>query len=853
MTRRSTGLALLALLLLGLWMRLPGLGTYLTPDERFWSQSTAQFLDALRGQDWPATMTTGHPGVTVMWAGAGGVLLKWVMDPPAGVKTLSELTAALAAEPNRLDLIAWLRLPVALATLGGAMLFFLLARRLFGSAAGFLAAALLLLDPFFLAHSRVLHMDALLATMVTIAWLAILVGVAEQKRRFYVLGGVAAGLGFLTKTPALALGPPIVLLVVWSAWKRQSAVNDGRWRRLSRTITSAIIDCVWIGLPALAVVFLLWPAMWVRPLATLQRVWQFSTAIGGAGHELGNFWLGRPVDSPGLLFYPAVLLWRSTPVSLIGLVLAVGLLLSRPLWKRSLSPGRGAKFELEVLPGSAIRDAGQDGRAAMGAAAALFGFVAWFGLFMSLGGKEGDRYLLPVFPAVDLLAAWGWVTLLSLVARRRSWPAALSRRLGIVLITVLVVAQAVLTLANRPTYLTAYNPLLGGLPTASLIMDVGWGEGLEQAARFLNELPAGQSGHAAAWYGHNVFGPFYQGQSFDSYYDLRTAADLYANDVDYVVTYINQRQRALLDTSVDSLLQEPIKTISRQGVTLAQVYAWPKPFGHTSDQMIAPGLRLLGWTVGVTDPTTGQMPVTLYWDAATLLSATEPLPAAVVWIKDAAGEVWAETQGTPPAGQTDLTPAWLDRLVVPQTLTLQLPTGLLAGTYRLEAAPEGGASFSLGAVDLPPTRIQGSSSRDTAKLVDEVVYDQAVQLVDYDLVQKDDAVQLDLVWAALAAPPPDAKFFVHMTDGEDRIVAQSDGTLAEAIAALPGQAGGDWQQGDLIRQRLRLSLPDGVQPGHYRIYVGLYRPDTGARLPATANGRPLTDGRSGLDAAVTKP
>lgn len=857
MTRRWTGLVLVALLLLGLWMRLPGLGTYLTPDERLWSQRTTQFIEALYDQDWPATLVTGHPGVTVMWAGAGGVLLKSLLNPPPDAGTLREMTAALAESPNRLDFVAWLRLPVALATLGGVLLFFLLARRLFGSTVGLLAAALLLLDPFYLAHSRVLQMDALLATTVVIAWLALLVGVSAQQRRFYFLSGIAAGLGFLTKAPALALGPPIVLLVVWSAWKRPSAVNDSRWRRCSRTITSAIIDCVWIGLPALAVVFLLWPAMWVSPLATLQRVWQFSTALGGAGHELGNFWLGQPVGSPGLLFYPAVLLWRSTPVSLIGFVLTICLLASLFLRRRRTEIEPAESTAPMPTVDLAYAKAGAAGRVAQltaGSAAAVLGFVVWFGLFMSLGDKEFDRYLLPVFPAVDLLAAWGWVGVLWLLFSGRPWAAGRATRLVIVFTAILIAAQAVFAFNNRPTYLTAYNPLLGGMRTASRVMLVGWGEGLEEAARFLNERSAGQPRRAAAWYGQNVFGPFFQGQSYDLYYDLPEATDLYANDVDYVVTYVNQRQRGLLDGGVDSLLKEPIKTISHQGVALAQVYAWPKPFGHTSDQVTVPGLRLLGWTVGVTDPATDQMPVTLFWDAATLAAAAEPLPAVLLWIKDATGGVWAEIQDVPQTGETNLTPAWLDRQAVPQTLMLQLPSGLLAGTYRLEAATEGGAPqysgpVSLGNVDLPPARFHGSPSRNTVRLADEVVYGQAVQLMDFDLVQKENALQLDLLWAALAAPPPDAKFFVHVTDSQDRIVSQSDGTLA----ALPGQASGDWQQGDLIRQRVRLDLPDGVQSENYRIYVGLYRPDTGTRLPATANGRPLTDGRYKLDAAATQP
>ncbi len=73
---------------------------------------------------------------------------------------------------------------------------------------------------------------------------------------------------------------------------------------------------------------------------------------------------------------------------------------------------------------------------------------------------------------------------------------------------------------NRPTYLTAYNPLLGGMGTARQVMLVGWGEGLAEAARFLDEQPEAQNLRVAAWYGHNVFGPFFAGQSYDLYYDL---------------------------------------------------------------------------------------------------------------------------------------------------------------------------------------------------------------------------------------------------------------------------------------------------------------------------------------------
>jgi hypothetical protein len=47
-----------------------------------------------------------------------------------------------------------------------------------------------------------------------------------------------------------------------------------------------------------------------------------------------------------------------------------------------------------------------------------------------------------------------------------------------------------------------------------------------------------------------------------------------------------------------------------------------------------------------------------------------------------------------------------------------------------------------------------------------------------------------------------------------------------------------WAAGDVIRQRLHL-------PGHAegQLYVGLYHPDTGERLPVSAGDRVVPDGR----------
>ena len=69
-------------------------------------------------------------------------------------------------------------------------------------------------------------------------------------------------------------------------------------------------------------------------------------------------------------------------------------------------------------------------------------------------------------------------------------------------------------------------------------------------------------------------------------------------------------------------------------------------------------------------------------------------------------------------------------------------------------------------------------------------------------------------------------------------MAQVDSVLA----ALPGQESAGWQQGELVRQRVRIEWP--TDTGDSRsLYLGIYDPDTGQRLPVAAGGQILPDGR----------
>ncbi len=831
----------LALFFFALWLRLPGLGSFLTPDEGLWAGRTAEFLKALETRDWAATYITGHPGVMTTWAGVTGLAARWAFARPPGAKNLADLAEVLAANPVRVDFLPWLRLPIVLVTALGVVLIFLLARRLFREPVALLGAAFVCFDPFFLAHGRVLQLDALLTTFTTIAWLSTLVATRTGRRRYFVFSGAAFGLAILTKSPALVLGP---LLVGWIvAVRLLAARRDSVSAR--GTLSAALLDLVSLGLPAILAIFLLWPALWSAPLATLGGVWGLMTYYGGEGHELGNYWLGQAVTDPGRSFYAAILLWRTTAITLPGFVLALGWTVAGA-WK--------AVFRRPISGASAApAHPASEGHAVLG----LVLFVAWYGLILSLGDKKFDRYVLPIFPAIDLLAAWGWwvtgerlVSASSAASGRedgaeRPRRAARAARLALLVLAALLVGgQAASALANRPTYFTAYNPLAGGIKTARNTFIVGWGEGLAEAAGYLNRQ-AGASGRVAAtWYGQNVFGPFYQGKSYDLYYDTRTASDLYGRDVDYVVTYVNQEQRALLDPTVRAHLTAPLFSAEKSGVPLAQVYAWPKPFAHTTDQRLAPGLVLLGWETGAYDPQAGVLPVTTYWDAAELAGSPDADARIVTWMKDAAGEVWAQAEA--PLDWSAQTPGWLDRRALAQTVELHGPSGLAQGEYRVEVAPFAGGGVSLGAVSVAAAPLASLLATDrpapTGLVLgagDEVLFGDKWRLAGYTLSPSGEGLDLDLLWAALKPPQPGLKLFVHVVDEQGTIIAQHDGTLAGPDDASPPAL----QPSDAARQRVHLALPADHAGAPYHVYVGIYRSADQQRLPVTAGGAPVPDGR----------
>ena len=115
----------------------------------------------------------------------------------------------------------------------------------------------------------------------------------------------------------------------------------------------------------------------------------------------------------------------------------------------------------------------------------------------------------------------------------------------------------------------------------------------------------------------------------------------------------------------------------------------------------------------------------------------------------------------------------------------------------------------------------------------DIRFGEHIRLVGYDLHDPDplpgDPMAFTFYWNAPTRPPENYSFFLHLVaaDGTSAF-AQVDGN-----PAVPERLTQTWDRADetLISPRFTLTLPPDLAPGDYRILLGLYNFETGARLP----------------------
>ncbi|MDO8261008.1 MAG: glycosyltransferase family 39 protein, partial [Candidatus Magasanikbacteria bacterium] len=407
--------------------RLPALGhDNFNTDVWKWKSRIYDFGTGVFGLDFIKTIQKYHPGVTLLWLGAIAVKVYNLFYDLVFKHAPIDNSIAMIFE---LDFVQKLFVTI---TIGVTLAFiFYVLNKLFGKRYAIIAVVLISLEPFYVALTRVLHLEGLMSTFMiaSFVWFYYFLTDQTKKKRLYISAAFTA-LAVLTKTSALFM-LPFLGLVLFS-W------DFGAKRRFWPAFRSSL-NVYWKWLFFAVLVFVaVWPAMWAYPLLALQTLYRGIFTIGvEGGHD--QFYFGAYTQDPGWTFYFVVLALRSSFAVLLGFV---GYLFVH----KKLSSDKKS-FALYSL-----------------------GFTILYLAFLTFPSKKLDRYIIPAILSFILVVSFYY------------------ERLKNYILVLLVIPAIFILVRIHPDYFSYYNPLFGGLRTGINVIEPKWLIGESEIAFYLRNV-----------------------------------------------------------------------------------------------------------------------------------------------------------------------------------------------------------------------------------------------------------------------------------------------------------------------------------------------------------------------------
>jgi hypothetical protein len=277
----------------------------------------------------------------------------------------------------------------------------------------------------------------------------------------------------------------------------------------------------------------------------------------------------------------------------------------------------------------------------------------------------------------------------------------------------------------------------------------------------------------------------------------------------------------------------------------------PDPLQYQRRAEFGDQLSLVGWSV---DAGSHLMP----GDSITLIAVwrAEQEPSrdytSFAHLVDTEGRGWAGDDHEPYGGRYP-TSAWAAGEMVRDRFEVVIPDDappglydLLVGWYPSSAPPDSQDRLPVGAgnafrVAVLPVAGPGFES-DALDPVHEH-FGEAVTLEGYSVRQDTSSVHVTLRWSASEVLDTDFAVFLHLVEpgGTGDIVAQSDDMPLKG--RWPTSL---WLPGVSLDDQHTIALPQDLHEGVFSLLVGLYDPDTGARLPLASGGDALLLGEVDL-------
>lgn len=518
--------------LVALGLRLAGLGTFMIADEERWMMRSSWFWHEVVQRDFKNTFMTTHPGTTLMWLAGGGIAWQ-AQTQDVGIEL---------EEAHIKDFIMAAKLPVAVATAVLVAVATYCLMHIFRWRTALTAGLFLASDPYLVGLSQIVHLDALLALSMLASLLAVCWYIYRPQNKALYLAAVLAGFALATKfLPALWLIAFGITLLFG-----QRILRPGGWALKLKQAAWPTLG--WLVVAGIVFVLLCPALFYFNDIGNENYTSGLTTSLQDDAVAIATDEHISLTDSTDPIrpetFYGRTLLSR-TP--LFTLILATGALLTliRVLvWViKEPRAGKGMGKFLPLL--------------------ILISYSFGFLILITFAAKKGERYALPALVVFPILAGWTLSVAWPLLKERlHLFVPPLVIKIVPVVILFLVVSQPLLW----APYAIAYDNQLWDIRQRS---QQGWGEGLDEAARWLNQHPLnGPNFYIASWY-PAVMSHYFGGKtlSLSSRDDGRVA---------FVVTYRNMSGRAL-DSIATSVLeeyqdQEPAKVISIGGLPYVWIY-----------------------------------------------------------------------------------------------------------------------------------------------------------------------------------------------------------------------------------------------------------------------------------------
>ncbi len=530
-------------------------------DEVNWLHRSATFYDALNRRDWADTLVNTSPGVITTWVGALAFKIEapyYRLAQDSMVTSYSSFEAFLVRqEGNPLLILRTARVIMVSLLTAVTLLSFLYAKKILGLVPALAGFLLIALDPYTLALTRMNHLDEPVAVFMLLSLLAFIYYLGAEQRGIHLLiSGIAGGLCAVAKITGLFLIPIIGVLALWGLYWRRVPKLARKKHWLLKIPQFARILSIW-GLAFSFIIFVIWPALWVNPVSTIdQVVGTVSNNAGTINDPLIELAEQDKVEVTGTLShyirYPLSFLWRTTPIVLLGLLFSVYALAA----------------QISIFKHDQVRRA----------VFALLLQIFLYTILVSAPNRTGEKYYAPVYLTADIIAGLGWYAIARQVKETLTGAA---RRYALPLIFLAVlVLQTVWVAQSFPYYDTFYNPLLGGLEKRAQYhlegLHIGIGEGLDEIGRYLGAKSGSSQFKVLSWYGVGPFSYYFDGQVtslFMSNSDWTPEFVRQLQEMDYLITYINQKQRNQ-PPELFEILQDmdPVYTVYFNEVAYAWLY-----------------------------------------------------------------------------------------------------------------------------------------------------------------------------------------------------------------------------------------------------------------------------------------